>query len=95
MEFAITLKAHKPQLLSLLRLPLRMAYSATLQETIFFAENEGTKAALVEARADEWSIYTRDELRVLIAHNRVKPSLPEELCSLHKLKRTFHSRIAR
>jgi hypothetical protein len=52
-------------------------------------------SALIEAGADEWSIYTKDELRVLIAHNRVKPFLPDELCKVHKLKRTFHGRIAR
>jgi hypothetical protein len=54
----------------------------------------GTKAALVEAGADEWSIYTKGELRLLIAHNRAKPFLPDELCKLHAIKRTFHGRIA-
>ena len=48
---------------------------------------------MVEAGADEWSIYTKDELRVLIGQNRVKPFLPDELCKLHKLKRKFHGRI--
>ena len=70
------------------------AYSEALGETIFLCEDEASKAALVEAGADEWSIYTKDELRVLIAHNRVKPFLPDELCKLHRLKRTFHGRIA-
>jgi hypothetical protein len=71
-----------------------MVYSETLEENVFFCEDQVTKAALVEAGADEWSIYTRDELRVLIAHNRAKPFLPDELCKLHKFKRTFHGRIA-
>jgi hypothetical protein len=70
-----------------------MAYSEILEEIIFFCEDEETKAALVEAGADSFSIYIRDELRILITHNRVKPFLPDELCKLHKLKRTFHGRI--
>ena len=93
-EFAITLQTHKPQLLNLLRLPFCMVYSKALEETIFFCEDEATKGALIEAGAEEWSIYTKDELRVLIAHNRVKPFLPDELCKVHKLKQTFHGRIA-
>jgi hypothetical protein len=93
-DFVDTLTYHKPQLLALLRLPFVQVYSETLQETIFFAEDEDTKAALVEAGADEWSIYTKDELRVLTAQNRAKPFLPDELCKLHATKRTFHGRIA-
>ena len=93
-DFAETLRDYKPRLLALLRLPFCMAYSEKLGETIFLCEDEDTKAALVEAGADEWSIYTKDELRVLIAHNRAQPFLPDELCKLHKLKRPFHGRIA-
>src|SRR4029077_16006068 len=93
-DFAETLRDYKPQLLALLRLPFCMVYSEALQETIFFAEEEDTKAALVGAGADEWSIYTKDELRLLPAHNRAKPFLPDELCKLHAIKRTFHGRIA-
>ena len=51
-EFAITLRAHKAQLLTLLRLPFGMVFSQILEETIFFCEDEATKAALVEAGAD-------------------------------------------
>jgi hypothetical protein len=91
--FANTLKDYKPQLLALLQLPFCMVYSRTLEANVIFCEDEETKAALVEAGADEWSIYTKAELRVLIAHNRVKPFLPHELCKLHKLKRTFNGRI--
>jgi hypothetical protein len=94
-EFATVLKAHKPQLLALLRLLFSMVYSEVLEETIFFCEDEATKVALVQADADEWSIYTRDELRVLIAHNRAKPFLPDELCKLHEIRKTFHGRITK
>jgi hypothetical protein len=71
-----------------------MAYSEALEETIFLCEDEATKAALVEAGADAWSIYTKSELPVLVAHNRVKPFLPDELFKLRASKQTFHGRIA-
>jgi hypothetical protein len=93
-EFAITLQAHKPRLLALLRLPFCMVFSEILGETLFFAEDEATKAALVEAGAELLSIYTKDELRILVAQNRAKPFLPDELCKVHEIKRTFHGRIA-
>jgi len=93
-ELAETLQDHKPRLLALLRLPFCMVFSQILGETIFFCENEQTKAALVEAGADEWSIYTRDELRILVAQNRAKPFLPDELCKLHSIKRAFSGRIS-
>jgi len=94
-EFAHTLRGYKPQLLALLKLPFCMVFSEVLQETIFFCEDEDTKAALVEAGAPEWSIYTRDELHVLVAQNRAKPFLPNELCKLHEIKRTFNGRITK
>jgi hypothetical protein len=95
MEFAITLQTHKPQLLTLLRLPFVMASSKTLEDTVFFCEDEDTKAALVQAGAEEWSIYTKDELRVLVAQNRVAPLSPDELRKVHEIKRTFNERIAK
>jgi len=93
-EFAQILPDYKPRLLALLRLPSCMVFSQILGETIFFCEDEETKAALVEGGADEWSIYTRDELRILVAQNRAKPFLPDELCKLHKIKRAFSGRIS-
>jgi hypothetical protein len=93
-EFADTLTQHKARLLALLRLPFVMVYSETLNETIFFCEDEATKAALVGAGAHEWSIYTRNELRILVAQNRAKPFLPDELCKLHRIKRPFSGRIS-
>jgi len=51
--FADTLQDHKPQLLALLRLPFVMVDSEILGETIFFCQDEATKAALIEAGADE------------------------------------------
>jgi hypothetical protein len=94
-NFVDTLSQHKPQLLALLELPFLMVYLEALEETVFFAEDGATKAALVEAGADEWSIYTKDELRALVAQNRATPFLPGELCTLHEGKRTFRGRIAR
>ena len=94
-ELAETLQDHKPRLLALLRLPFCMVFSQILGETIFFCEDEQTKAALVGAGADEWSIYTRDELRILVAQNRAKPFLPDEICKLHSIKRAFSGRITK
>ena len=72
-----------------------MVYSEILEETIFFAEDESSKAALVEAGAEPWSIYTRDELRVLVAQNRVAPLTAAELRKVYEIKRTFHARITK
>jgi hypothetical protein len=91
--FVDTLKDHKWLLLDLLSLPFVMVYSQTLEETVFFCEDVATKAALIEAGASEWSIYTRDELRVLVAQNRVAPFSATELKQLHQIKRTFNARI--
>ena len=92
-DFAPVLKAHKPALLTLLRLPFVMMFSEILGETIFFCEDEDTKGALVEAGASEWSIYTRDELQTLCVQNRVAPLTAAELRKVHEIKRTFSGRI--
>jgi hypothetical protein len=94
-EFAEVLKAHKPALLALLRLPFVMVFSQILGETIFFAEDEDTRAALIEAGAELWSIYTKDELRVLVAQNRVAPLTDADLRKVHEIKRTFDGRITK
>jgi hypothetical protein len=93
-DFAKTLKAHKSHLLPLLTLPFVMVFSEALEETIFFCEDEETKEALVEAGAEPWSIYTRNELRILVAQNRIAPFTQAELRKVHTLKRTFGARIA-
>jgi hypothetical protein len=94
-DFLETLRAHKWHLLSMLSWPFVMAYSKALEETIFFAQDEDTKAALVEAGASEWNIYTRDELKILIENNRAKPFVSDELLRLHNAKRTFNARVSR
>jgi hypothetical protein len=66
LDFAETLKANKCYLLVLLRLPFVMAYSKTLGQTVFFAADEDTKAVLIEAGANPSSVYTRDELKLLV-----------------------------
>ena len=93
-DFAEVLKAHKPTLLALLQLPFVMVYSETLEETAFFCADEDTRGALIEAGASEWSIYTRDELRVLVAQNRIAPLSIAELRKVHEIKRTFAGRIS-
>jgi hypothetical protein len=93
-DFADTLRTHKTQLVALLRLPFVMVDSEILGETIFFCADDDTRTKLVEAGADEFSIYTRDELRVLVKQNRVAPLSPAELRKVHEIKRTFSGRIS-
>jgi hypothetical protein len=93
-DFAGTLKAHKSHLLPLLTLPFVMVFSEALGEIIFFCQDEATKASLVEAGASEWSIYTKDELRILAAQNRIRPFAQAELRKLHEIKRNFGATIA-
>src|SRR5262249_23771230 len=92
-EFADTLRVCKTDLLALLRLPFVMVYSKTLGDTVFFCENENTRAVLVEAGASEGSIYTKDELRILVAQNRISPLTNQELRKMHQIKRTFGAKI--
>jgi hypothetical protein len=92
-EFAEALKAHKRGLLALLRLPFVMVFSQILGETIIFCEDKDSKGALLEAGAGPWSVYTKDELRVLVAQNRVAPLSPAELRKVYEIKRMFSGRI--
>jgi antirestriction protein len=94
-EFAEVLKAHKSALLSLLKLPFVMVFSQILEGTVFFCQDEATKAALIEAGAEEWSIYTGAELQTLCEQNRVAPLSPAELRKVHEIKRTFIGRITK
>jgi len=73
--------------------PFVMVYSQALGETVFFCEDEDTKASLVEAGASEWSIYTKAELRILVAQNRIAPLTDQELRTLHSIKGAFNARI--
>ena len=91
--FVAHLKAHKAQLLELLKLPFVMVYSKAVEETLFFCQDENTRAALIEAGAEPFSIYTRAELEVLVQANRIAPLTKAELGKLHDIKRTFGARI--
>jgi hypothetical protein len=92
-DFADLLRAQKPALLALLRLRFVMAFSHILGETIFFCEDEDTKAGLLEAGAESWSIYTNPELRQLVQQNRIAPISSTDLRKLHQIRKTFHGRI--
>jgi hypothetical protein len=94
-DFVLALRAHKPHLLSLLQLPFVMVDSKALGAPVFFCDDEDTKAALLEAGASPWSIYTKDELRTLSEQNRIAPLTTVELRKLDEIKRTFHARIAK
>ena len=92
-DFVPVLKAHKPALLALLKLPFVMVFSQILGETIFFCEDEDTKGALVEAGAEPESIYTREELRVLVEQHRRAPITAAELLRIHGARRAFNGRL--
>jgi hypothetical protein len=93
-EFAETLRAHKWHLLSMLTWPFAMVESKALGgEIIFFCQDEATKAALVDQGAEEWRIYTHDELRILVEQNRVAPLTKAELGKIHEIKQTFGAQI--
>jgi hypothetical protein len=92
-DFMETLRESKGWLLIMLQWPFCMVYSQTLQQRIFFCEGEDTKAALVEAGVDSFSIYTRDELRVLSEQNRVALLTPTELRQIHSIKKEFNGRV--
>jgi hypothetical protein len=47
---------------------------------------------LIDAGA-QGVIYTREALQILLTANRAKPFLPDELCKLHALKRTFKAKL--
>ena len=68
--------------------------SKAVGDLLFFCEDQDTKAALLAAGAEEWRIYTKDELRLLAAQNRIKPLTDVDLRKVHEIKRTFHGRIA-
>jgi hypothetical protein len=70
-DFADLLARWKWHLLTMLTWPFVMVYSETLGETVFFAEDEDTRAALVEAGALPGSVYTRDELSILVEAKRL------------------------
>jgi hypothetical protein len=67
--------------------PFVMVYSKALEEIIFFCEDEDTKAMLVEAGAEPFSIYTRAELEVLVKANRIAPLTIAELTKPAQLQK--------
>lgn len=93
-EFLETLREAKPWLLVMLRWPFVMVHSKAL-ETLFFCNDNPTREWLIDAGASEWSIYTKDELRVLCEANRVAPLSADELRMVHEIKRTFSGRITK
>lgn len=97
-DFAHKLCEFKPALLPLLQtkgITWIEVHSEQLGEDVLFCQDEATKEALIEAGASEWSIYTRDELQILVAQNRVAPLSAVELRKVHEIKRTFSGRIAK
>ena len=69
-------------------------FSESLGETLFFARDKDARATLIQAGAEPFAIYTKDELRVLVEQNRVGPLSIQELRRVHEIKRTFSGRIS-
>jgi hypothetical protein len=93
-DFVEVLRDHKAQLLDLLRRDdFVLVNSKAVGELLFFCEDETTKADLVAAGAEEWRIYTKDELRILVEQNRIKPFTEVELSKVHEVKRTFSAKV--
>jgi hypothetical protein len=96
-DFAHKLCEFKPALLPLLEtkgITWIEVHSERLGEDLLFCQDETAKEALIEAGAEPWGIYTRNELQVLVAQNRVAPLSDAELRKVHEIKRTFGARIA-
>jgi hypothetical protein len=96
-DFKGKLREFKPALLPLLQtqgVTWIEVHSERLGEDLLFCRDEDTKAMLIEAGAEPWSIYTLDELQVLVAQNRVAPLSDDELRKVHQIKRTLGARIA-
>jgi hypothetical protein len=93
-EFADTLREHKRELIALLRLPIVMVFSEAVGQTLFFCQDDDTRAALCAAGADPFSVYTEVELKILVEQNRVAPLSVAELRRVHEIKRTFSGRIS-
>jgi hypothetical protein len=68
-DFVPVLKARKSALLALLRLPFVMVFSEILGEMLFFAEDEDTRAALVEAGVEP----SRQGLSLSAATSQIAP----------------------
>ena len=96
-DLSAKLREFKPALLRLVQtkgITWIEVYSERLGEDLLFCRDEDTKAALIEAGAEAWSVYTVDELQILVVNNRVAPLSDDELRKLHEIKRTFNARIA-
>jgi hypothetical protein len=96
-DLSAKLREFKPALLRLLQtkgVTWIEVHSERLGEDLIFCQDEAAKEALIEAGAEPWSIYTRAELQILVAQNRVAPISDDELRKMHTIKRTFSAKIA-
>jgi hypothetical protein len=87
------LMRHKWQLMYLLAARFLIVYSQTLNRTIFFAEDETAKNALIVAGAESSAIYTIEEIQALVKANRESAITGKELCALHEAKTVFNGRF--
>jgi len=70
-----------------------IVYSERLGRTVFFAEDEAAKNALIVAGAEAGSIYTLEEIKLLAKANRQSAITGKELCLLSEAKTVFNGRF--
>jgi hypothetical protein len=87
------IREHKTQLLALLRCQFIIVRSGVLDETVYFAADAQTRAALIGAGAEPGCIYTLEELRVLTTRHQSEPIMAAELLRIHSAKRVFSGQI--
>jgi hypothetical protein len=83
----------KWQLMYLLAARFLIVYSETLGHTVFFAEDESAKNALIVAGAEESAIYTLEEIEQLANASRRTVITAKELCLLCEAKTIFNGRF--
>jgi hypothetical protein len=83
----------KWRIMYLLAIRFVIVYSETLGRTVFFAEDESAKDALIVAGAEEPSIYTLEEIEHLAKANRESAITGKELCLLSEAKTVFNGRF--
>lgn len=89
-ELKAAIRQKKSELIALLRLNFLVVHSEAVNGTVLWAADESTKEALIATGASPGTIYTPEELKLLV-HRRITAA---ELPAIHKAKRTFDGRIS-
>lgn len=88
-ELKDTIRQHKRELLELFGLNFLVVHSDTVNATLFWTPDEGTKESLAAAGADRGSIYTASELAQLVSRRITVDELP----LIHAAKQKFSGKL--